>query len=120
MQQQYEQQDNTIIVKVPQAYYSKDGQRRDKEPTDPDKKGGGTVDGKEYWASAWENISKSGEEYIKIKLNPKNDSQGQQYKSTDRIEKLNLAEEVAKEIKRNEELDPKPKQTFKEDDDVPF
>ena len=120
MQQQYEPEDNVIIVKVPKAYYEKDGTEREKTPTDPDKKGGATIDGKEYWASAWESVSKKGEAYTKVKLTPKQDSQGTQYRQTDKMPVSNLAEAVQNEVQKLDEQEKKPKQQWAEDDDVPF
>lgn len=37
----------------------------------PDYKGSAMVDGSDYWLSAWINVSKNGQKYMSIKLNPK-------------------------------------------------
>jgi len=37
----------------------------------PDYKGSAMVDGVDYWLSAWINISKNGNKYMSLKLNPK-------------------------------------------------
>ena len=44
--------------------------KNDKKETDkhPDMKGQGDVNGKEYWLSAWKNISQEGTPYLKISL----------------------------------------------------
>lgn len=44
--------------------------KNDKKETDkhPDMKGQGQVEGKEYWLSAWKNVSQEGQGYLKISL----------------------------------------------------
>ena len=44
--------------------------KNDKKETDkhPDLRGQGQVNGKEYWLSAWKNVSQEGKGYIKISL----------------------------------------------------
>lgn len=37
----------------------------------PEYTGSCQIDGVEYWLSAWVNVSKAGEKYFSIKLNPK-------------------------------------------------
>ena len=57
----YEQKDNegTLFVNDKQS---------DKQP---DKKGSAMIDGKEYWVSAWDNVSQNGKAYQKLKYTPK-------------------------------------------------
>ena len=48
--------------------FRNDERRNDK---DPNYKGSITIQGQEYWLSAWLNESKSGQKYMALKANPK-------------------------------------------------
>ena len=51
--------DNTLVL------FKNDKKESDKHP---DLKGQGQVNGREYWLSAWKNVSQEGKGYIKISL----------------------------------------------------
>jgi uncharacterized protein (DUF736 family) len=51
--------------------------KNDKKETDshPEYKGSINVEGKDYWASVWVNTSKAGQQYMSIKVTPKDAQQ---------------------------------------------
>ena len=55
----YEKKDNTLFL------FKNDKKETDKHP---DLTGQGQVAGKEYWLSAWKNVSKAGKGYFKVSL----------------------------------------------------
>lgn len=56
----------------------KNRERRDQK--DPEYKGQGKVNGREYWASAWVNESrKDGQKYLSIKVKPKEEAKRENY-----------------------------------------
>jgi len=66
-----QQYDNNMTVTL----FDNDKRRGDK---DPHMQGKAEVDGVEYWANGWWNRSDSGVEYLKIKLQPKEEGNGRQ------------------------------------------
>lgn len=51
------------------ALFKNDDMREGKK--DPNYKGSVTVEGVEYWVSAWLNVAKSGQRFMSLKLKPK-------------------------------------------------
>jgi uncharacterized protein (DUF736 family) len=49
--------------------------KNDRKETDrhPDMKGSLNVEGREYWVSAWKQVSKAGQGYVSLSITPKDD-----------------------------------------------
>ena len=65
------------------ALFKNDRKEQEKQP---DYKGSLTVNGSEYWISAWLNESKSGQKYMGLKVNLKEQQQAQAAPKNDAVE----------------------------------
>ena len=65
------------------ALFKNDRKEQEKQP---DYKGSLTVNGSEYWISAWLNESKSGQKYMGLKVNLKEQQQGPAAPKNDAVE----------------------------------
>lgn len=61
--------------------------RKDKE-SQPDLTGSATINGEEYWLSAWDNETKEGEAYLSVSLKKKDSEKVDHKKSTPLSEKM--------------------------------
>ena len=65
------------------ALFKNDRKEQEKQP---DYKGSLTVNGAEYWISAWLNESKSGQKYMGLKVNLKEQQQAQAAPKNDAVD----------------------------------
>ena len=65
------------------ALFKNDRKEQEKQP---DYKGSLTVNGSEYWISAWLNESKSGQKYMGLKVNLKEQQQAQAAPKNEAVE----------------------------------
>ena len=65
------------------ALFKNDRKEQEKQP---DYKGSLTVNGSEYWISAWLNESKSGQKYMGLKVNLKEQQQAQAAPKNDAVD----------------------------------